>query len=86
MKEQIKTDLKLSEEDAASYCKIIADKLTADAAETKKLKGDEAIKEYRKAAAKTFFENLKTAFGTEKAKKIQEWHAANQAQFNKPNK
>lgn len=86
MKEQIKTDLTLTAEDADAYYQIILDKFSTDSEEIKKIETDEAKKEYRTKSSKEFGARLKEKFGAEKGQAMQKWTSENQAKFNNKTK
>lgn len=83
MKEQVKTDLQLSTDEAEKYYQIILDKYTKDAEKTKKLTSDEEKKAHHTESFKAFNSALKLAFGDEKASLLQKWTKENQSKFNK---
>ncbi len=84
MKEQIKTDLQLTNEEAESFYQIILEKSITDGAEVKKLTTDDEKKAYYKESYQKTVIKYKTAFGEEKGMAIQKWVSANQVKFNKP--
>lgn len=84
MANQVKIDLKLTDDEADKYKQIIMDKFSTDASTIKTLEGDDAKKEYRTKSSVAFGTKLKETFGEEKASSIQKWTAENMPKFNKP--
>lgn len=84
MKEQIKTDLQLTNEQGETFYQIILEKFNTDGLEIKKLTTPEEKKAYRKESYTKTVAKYQTAYGDEKGMAIQKWVLQNQAKYDKP--
>jgi len=83
MKEQVKEDFQLTNEQAEVFYQIILEKFNTDAVEIKKLNNPEEKKAYWKESYIKTGVKYRAAFGEDQGKAIQKWVFQNGSKFDK---